>query len=143
MNNQFIKAVIAGIVGTIAMTLMMTIGAQLGMPKMEPPKMLASVMNAPMPVGFLMHFMIGIVFALMYTFIFRNWLTKISSVLGKGVVFGIITIVLAQIGQGIMGMIFPDMPEPSGSMILIMLGFVMGHLLFGIVVTQVIHRNSK
>jgi len=39
MDNKFLKSILAGIVATIAMTVIMMIAAKLGMPKIEPPKM--------------------------------------------------------------------------------------------------------
>lgn len=142
MNNKLLKSVIAGIVATIAMTAMMMIGAKMGMPKMEPPKTLAITMGAPMAVGWVMHFMIGIVLALMYSYFFRGLLSKVSSVFLKGVIFGIIALVFAKIGMSVMGMMFPDMPKPQGSMMPILLAMTMGHILFGVVTTQMIHRND-
>lgn len=142
MNNKFLRTIVAGIVATIAMTAMMMIAAQLGMPKMEPPKMLATTMGASVVVGWIMHFMIGIIFALMYAFIIKNWLTKISSYLGKGVVFGIIAFVMALIGMVVMMQIFPSMPKPSGNMMLIIMGALIGHILFGIVVAAIVNKKN-
>jgi len=143
MNSQFVKSVLAGIIATIAMTAMMMISAKLGMPKMEPPKMLAKTMGFSVTMGWVMHFMIGIIFALMYTYLFRGWLTKINSIVLKGVTFGIIAFVLAQIGMVIMGSIFPDMPQPQGNMMLIILGSIVGHVLFGVVVTLIVSKSHN
>ncbi|WP_179333938.1 DUF6789 family protein [Winogradskyella costae] len=141
MNNKFLRSVVAGIVATIAMSAMMMIAAQLGMPKMEPPKMLATTMGASVAIGWIMHFMIGIIFALIYSFIIKDWLTKITSSLGKGVVFGIIAFVMAQISMGLMMQIFPTMPTPSGNMIVILMGGLIGHILFGIVVAAIVNKK--
>ncbi|MGJ8591729.1 MAG: DUF6789 family protein [Aquaticitalea sp.] len=142
MNNTFLRSIVAGIVATIAMTAMMMIAAQLGMPKMEPPKMLATTMGVSVVIGWVMHFMIGVIFALLYAFIINGWLTKIASNLLKGVVFGIIAFVIAQISMGLMGLMFPSMPEPSGNMVLIIVGSLMGHILFGIVVAAIDNKKA-
>lgn len=47
MNNKFLKSIVAGIIATIAMTVLMVISGKLGMPKMEPPHMLATTLGAP------------------------------------------------------------------------------------------------
>lgn len=143
MNNELLKGILAGTIGTVAMTVMMMVAGKLGMPTMEPPKMLATTMGVAVPIGFVMHFMIGIVFALMYVYIFRGMLSKISSAQVKGVVFGIIAFVFAQVGMFMMGMMFSSMPEPQGNKILMMLAGFMGHILFGVVVATVISRTSK
>lgn len=141
MNNKILRSIVAGILATIAMTAMMMIAAKMGMPKMEPPKMLATTMGFSVIIGWVMHFMIGIIFALLYAFIIKNWLTKISSNLGKGVVFGIIAFVLALVSMAVMMQMFPSMQTPSGSMILILMGALMGHILFGIVVAAVMNKK--
>lgn len=142
MNNQFIKAVVAGFIATVAMTLMMMLAALMGMPKMDPPQMLATTMNTSVVLGWVMHFMIGIVFALMYTYFFQSLLANISSVLVKGLLFGLIAFVIAQIGMLVMGAMFPSMPEPQGSRAMMIVGSLLGHLLFGIVVTYAVHRGD-
>ncbi len=142
MNNKFLRSIVAGIVATIAMTVMMMIAAQLGMPKMEPPKILATTMGVSVAIGWIMHFMIGIIFALMYSYIIKDWLTKISSNLGKGAVFGIIAFVIAQISMGVMGLMLSSMPKPSGNMVLIIVGSLMGHILFGIVVAAIDNKKD-
>lgn len=141
MDNKFLKSILAGIVATIAMTVIMMIAAKLGMPKIEPPKMLATTMETSVALGWIMHFMIGIVFALIYAYLISGWLTKINSILLKGVVFGILAFVIAQVGMMVMGMMFPAMPEPTGNMVMIIMGSVIGHILFGIVAVWFIHRK--
>ncbi|WP_020568251.1 DUF6789 family protein [Neolewinella persica] len=143
MKNDLFKGLLAGVIGTVAMTAMMMVAGKLGMPTMEPPKMLATTMGVAVPIGFVMHFMIGIVFALMYVYLFRGMLSKISSAQVKGVVFGIIAFVFAQVGMFMMGMMFSSMPEPQGNKILMMLAGLMGHILFGVVVATVTSRTSK
>ena len=77
--NDFTKSVIVGIIGTIAMSLFMMVIAMLGMPKMSAPNTMAEGLGASIIVGWIIHLMIGIAFALIYTYIVSNWLRKISS----------------------------------------------------------------
>jgi len=141
MNNKFLKSVLAGIVATIAMTAMIMIAVKLGMPKMDPPQLLATTMGVSVVIGWVMHFMIGIIFALIYAYIISGWLTKISSILLKGVIFGIIAFVIALISMLVMSIMFPSMPVPSGNMVMIIMGALMGHILFGIVAVWIIDRK--
>lgn len=131
------RTILAGIIATVAMTLMMMLAALLGMPKMDPPQMLATTMGTPVIVGWVMHFMIGIIFAFLYTYLFRDLLKGIASVLVKGIAFGVIAFVLAQIAMFVMGAIFPSMPEPQGNMAMMIMGSLIGHILFGIVVAYI------
>jgi len=132
MNNKLTKAVLGGVVGTIVMTVIILIGPMMGMPKMSPPAMLAGMMGMPIFVGWMMHFIIGIVFALAYTFLLAPKV-KIANLFIKGGVFGIIVFVFAQIVMAIMGG-----PKPEGSMMMLMMGSVIGHIIYGIGVAKMV-----
>lgn len=133
MTTKIKQALIGGIIGTAVMTIVMMIAPMLGMPKMNPPQMLSMMMGFPITVGWLMHFMIGIIFAMAYAFFFINLIKKVSSNILKGAIFGFTAFIFAQIMMAIMGMMFP-MPPMEGSMMLMMIGSIMGHVIFGITV---------
>lgn len=136
MNIKNKKTILAGVIGTAIMTVVMMLAPMMGMPKMSPPKMLSGMLGMPVFVGWLMHFMIGIVFAFAYTYgcIFKH---KISNVWLKGVVFGIVIFVFAQIMMAIIGMMMP-MPKMEGSMMLMMIGSIIGHIVFGMSVAKTV-----
>ncbi len=101
--------------------------------------MMSAMMGVPMAMAWVMHFLIGIIFAAMYVFIFSKLLKKISSKYLRGAIYGIIAFILAQIGLPVMDAVFGNtMPEPQGSMVLLMIGSVMGHLIFGIVIAMMV-----
>ncbi len=137
MTNKIQKAIIGGIIGTAAMTMVTLIAPMMGMPKMSPPAMLSMMIGFPIIVGWMMHFMIGIIFAMMYAFILLNMLKKISNNILKGVIFGMFAFIFGQIMIAIMGAMFP-MPPMEGSVMLMVLGSIIGHLVFGIVAVQFI-----
>jgi uncharacterized membrane protein YagU involved in acid resistance len=136
MQNKIQQSVISGIVATIVMTVLMLLGGAMGMPKMSPPDMLAGMIGLPVAAGWMLHFMIGIVFAAGYVFLFNNWLKKIAGKIPRGAVYGIVAFLVAQIGFPVMGAIFGEAaaPAPEDSMLLIMIGSIMGHIVFGIVI---------
>lgn len=136
MNKKIQKSILAGIIGTAIMTVVMMVAPMMGMPKMSPPNMLSGMLGMPVVVGWIMHFMIGIMFAFAYTYlcIFKH---KISNVWLKGAVFGIIAFVFAQIMMKMMGMIMP-MPKMEGSMILMAMGSLIGHIIFGMAVAKTV-----
>ena len=136
MNIKIEKSILAGIIGTAVMTAVIMAAPMMGMPKMSPPEMLSGMLGIPVIVGWIMHFMIGILFAFAYTYlcIFKH---KIKNVWIKGAVFGIIAFVFAQIMMGIMGMMMP-MPKIEGSMALIAIGSLMGHIIFGMAVAKTV-----
>jgi hypothetical protein len=70
MNVNVKKAVLAGVVGTAVMTVVSAVVApMMGMPKMNPADMLASQMGGVAVLGWMAHFMIGIVLAGAYAFV--------------------------------------------------------------------------
>ena len=134
MKTKIQQAVLGGIVATAVMTMVMFGAPLMGMPKMNPAEMLAGMMGLPLFIGWLMHFMVGVIFALAYVFFFSGILAKISSKIVKGALFGFVVFIFAQVMMAVMGAILGGMPSPAGSMTLVILGSMMGHLVYGIVV---------
>ena len=136
MKTKIQKSILAGIIGTAIMTLVMMVAPMMGMPKMSPPEMLSGMLGIPILVGWIMHFMIGIMFAFAYTYlcIFKH---KINNVWLKGAVFGIIAFIFAQIMLAIMGAMLP-MPKMEGSMMLTMIGSLIGHIVFGMAIAKTV-----
>lgn len=142
MNKRFQTTILSGLAGTAVMTAITLIAPMMGMPKMNPAEMLAGMLGAPVIVGWLMHFMIGVIFAFSYTMIFEKLLSKISSPVAKGAVFGIIIFVFAQVMMLVMGAMMKGMAAPEGSKALLMIGSLMGHVIFGIVVAAVLKEKK-
>jgi len=130
--DKFSRSIFAGIVGTVVMSLFIVLGTMMGMPKMSPPDMLSIMLGISLAFGWVMHFMIGITFAVSYSYLFAP-ISKINNIYFKGAVFGIAAFVVAQIALGILGYIMP-MPPQEGSMGLVIAGSAMGHIVFGIAV---------
>ncbi|MCF8459373.1 MAG: DUF1440 domain-containing protein [Flavobacteriales bacterium] len=133
MKSKLINAAIAGSVATAVMSVIMFVGPMMGMPKMNPAEMLSGMMGVPVAVGWAMHFMIGVVFAAAYVLVFQAKVPIGNKPL-KGAVFGLVVFIFAQIMMGIMGALMGGMPQPEGSMVLMMVGSIMGHAVYGIVV---------
>ncbi len=134
MSDKKRQSLIGGIIGTAAMTLITLMAPLMGFPKMSPPDMLAGMLRLPIFAGWLMHFMIGVIFALAYIFLLQKKLQKISNRYVKGTVFGIIVFVFAQVMMLLMGAMFTSMPSPAGSLALMVLGSAIGHVVYGITV---------
>jgi uncharacterized membrane protein YagU involved in acid resistance len=141
MYNKMTKTLTAGVIATVAMTMVMFVAPLMGLPKMNAAEMLSMTMGFPIVVGWIMHFMIGIIFAFGYTFLFSKILFKISNKILNGAVYGIIVFVFAQIAMAMMGLIFA-MPKMSGDMVLMMFGSIIGHAVFGITITTLTKENG-
>jgi len=142
MNTTFNQGFTAGIVATIAMTLFMMLTTALGMPRMNPPQMLADTMGVGVFLGWITHFMIGIVFGFLYTFIFLSILSKIKNTLIRGLLFGMIAFAIAQLGMKIMSSMMPQMSMPTGNLMIMTIGSLVGHMVFGIVVVYFVKFAS-
>lgn len=132
-GTKFGKAVGAGVVGTIAMTALTVIAGMMGL-RMDIPAMLSGFLGAPLIVGWLAHFAIGIVLALGYALFFAERLPGSPAI--RGALYGLVPFLMAQIlVMPMMGMGFFTLKAPNAGMLV--LGSLMGHLVYGAVVGAV------
>jgi len=135
MKINLKKAVLAGVVGTIAMTIAATFAApMMGLPKMDVPGMLASVMGGILPIGWMAHFMIGTLLAIGYAVLQE----KIPGpTIVRGAIYSLAPWLMAQVVvMPMMGMgLF------SGAFALAF-GSLIGHLIYGSVVAAVYSKTS-
>lgn len=135
MELNFKKAVLAGVTGTMAMTLAATFAApMMGLPKMDVPGMLASVMGGILPLGWAAHFMIGIILAVGYAML-QEKIPGPSVV--RGAIYALAPWLMAQVVvMPMMGMGFfsGDFAPAFGSLI--------GHLIYGGTVAVVYSKTS-
>jgi len=134
MINKIRKAIVGGLLGTAIMTFVLFGAPLVGIPKLSPPQMLSTMLGFPILGGWLMHFMIGIIFAMMYVFAIRQFLKKVSNVMWKGTIFGVFAFIFGQIMIAILGALFTEAPSMAGGMIEMMMESMLGHVTFGIVV---------
>lgn len=126
MTLNIRKALLGGVAGTAAMTLVGAVVApMMGMPKMNPADMLATQMGGMLVAGWLAHFMIGSVLAIGYAVI-APYLPG-PPVL-RGAAYAIAPWLMAQL------VVMPMMGMPlfSGSMVMAG-GSLVGHLVYGAV----------
>ncbi len=141
-----LSAVISGILGTLAISMVMAAAPMMGMPKMDIVDMLSTMFGKPNRVlGWMMHLMMGVVFALIYAFLWSigigspGWISGLifgsAHWLVVGLMMAVIPIVHAGIKSG-------DVEAPGLWMInqggmLSFVGGLMGHIVFGLVVALV------
>lgn len=135
---NFVAAIVAGLVGTVFMTLLMMMAPKVGMPKMDVIGMLGTMFTAnegtAKIIGAIIHFMMGAVFAIIYALLWSygiggaTWLW--------GIVFGVVHGLLAGMMMPMVAKMHPRPPELEGGPKALM-GMAMGHALFGLVVALV------
>lgn len=139
MKSKIAQTIIAGLIATAVMTIVGLMAPYIGLPKINPAAMLSAMMGVPLFIGYLMHLMIGIVFAAVYVYLF-NPKVHISGKFVKGLLFGLAIFVFAQIMMLIIGMMLP-MPL-VGDKMLMMIGSLIGHLLFGVMAAVIVPNYS-
>lgn len=130
MKIRIGPAIVAGIIGTIVMTAVgLWVAPLMGLPAMNPARMLAGAMGGSIVLGWIGHFMIGTVLALIYAGVAPALPGK---PVVRGALYGIAPFLLAQLA------VIPMMGMPvfSGSAVMA-LGSLVGHLVYGGVVGAV------
>lgn len=133
MNTKPIQSLIAGIVGTAVMTFIMAVAPEMGIPESNQPVMLAAILRSSVTMGWLTHFLIGIIFAAFYVYLFSP-IVPIENKMMKGAIYGFLVSVLAQMMLVIMTSIISVMAAPVESTILLVIRSIMGHVVFGMYV---------
>ena len=138
MNIRIGRVVAAGIIGTAVMTMVgIWVAPMMGIPPMNPAEMLAGAMGGNLAIGWIAHFMVGTILALIYAVIAPR---LPGTPVVRGALYGIAPFLVAQL------MVMPMMGMPlfSGSMVMAM-GSLIGHLIYGAVVGAVygpVPRNA-
>ncbi|NOQ39364.1 MAG: hypothetical protein GQ562_03525 [Anaerolineales bacterium] len=143
---NILNAVISGILGTFAISMVMAVAPKMGMPKMDIVDMLSTMFGKPNRVlGWMMHLMMGVVFALIYAFLWSQgigspaWLSGLifgaAHWLVVGLMMGVIPIMHAGIKNG--DVEAPGLWMTNQGGMLSFIGGLMGHMVFGLVVALV------
>ena|ERR1035437_6903545 len=134
MKPQFGRAVVGGLVGTIAMTLMMMFVAPMMGVHMDIAKSLAGMMGSSHAVGLAVHFLNGtIIFPAIFVFLLFRILP--GAALVKGLIWGGILwamleiLVMSMMGMGVFGSNGPGM---KGAVAALLAHLVYGAFLGGI-----------
>ncbi len=124
--------------------MLMYAGPVMGMPRMDIAQLLGSMVlplgSSAFALGMMVHFVMGVVFAAVYAAVWNA--TGIDVTWWSGLIFGAIHTLIAFAG---MGMIMPmhrevkagNLASPVSGGAKGMMGMLMGHLVFGLVVALV------
>ncbi|MBR9998460.1 MAG: hypothetical protein KFF73_05780 [Cyclobacteriaceae bacterium] len=142
METKIKQSLIGGVVATIVMSVFMFLISFIGFPKMNPPAMLSGMMGMPVFVGWFIHLMIGVIFALAYAYFLFNLVKKAGGKVVRGLIFGVAVFIFAQIMFALMGAVMGGMPPQEGSMVLLMIASLLGHVVYGIVVAAFVTEKE-
>ena len=128
MNTNIKSTLLGGLIATAAMTMLMLVAPMMGMPKMLIGNSLAGFMHIPITLGWIMHFVIGVVLAASYVYVLKDKLS--GNAVTKGLLFSLVPFLLAQILVMPMmgaGLFSANTPAP----LMMVMGSLIGHLVYG------------
>ena len=143
---NILGAIIAGIAGTIAISMVMAMAPRMGMSKMDIVELLSTMFGKSNKIlGWMMHLMMGVVFALVYAYAWSlgfgsaSWHSGLLFGAIHWVIVGVMMAVIPLMHAGIKnGEVDPPglwMTNQGGMMSFV--GGLMGHMVFGLVVALV------
>ncbi len=107
--KKLINGAIAGVVATIVLSLMMLIKGKMGvMPELDIISMLAGMMGGALLLGWVMHFMIGVGYGVVFHLTYDKLPT--NSLIIKGLILGVVgwlvmmLMLMPMVGAGLFGM---------------------------------------
>ena len=141
-----IGAVVAGLLGTAVFSMVMWLGPRMGMPRMPIWELLGSMFatGGNLAFGWVAHFMVGTVFAIIYAALWTAGLGSANA--GSGALFGIVHWLAVGLAIGMVPVMHagiragtvqaPGVYMLSGGAMAFM-GGLAGHVLYGVVVALV------
>jgi len=141
-----LNAVISGMLGTFAISAVMAVAPMMGMPKMDIVDMLSTMFGKPNRIlGWIMHLMMGVVFALIYAYLWSlgigspGWLSGIIFGAAHWLMVGLMMTVIPMMHVGIKNgeVEAPGLWMTNQGGGLAFIGGLMGHIVFGLVVALV------
>ena len=144
---NIIGAIIAGLTGTIAMSIMMSIAPRMGMPVMDIVGLLSTLFNknGNRTFGWVMHLMMGTIFALIYAGLWSvgvgtpSWLGGMVFAAGQWLVAGLVMGGVPMMHAGVKAgtVMAPGIYMMKNGGMMAFAGGLLGHLVFGLVVALV------
>jgi len=144
---SIIGAIVAGLVGTVVISMVMMMAPNMGMPKMAIWEMLGAMFspNGNVALGWVMHLMMGAIFGIIYAALWAAGIGSVSVV--SGLVFGIVHWLVVGLMMGGMPMMHagikagtvsaPGVYMLNNGGMKSFMGGLMGHIIFGVVVALV------
>jgi hypothetical protein len=144
---NILGAVVSGMVGTIVLSMVLALAPRMGMPKMDIVGMLGSMFNKDgnQILGWGAHFMMGIVFAIVYALLWSAGISGATWV--TGLVFGAVHWLIVGLMMGVIPMMHagikagtvkaPGLYMTNQGGVMAFMGGLIGHMIFGLVVALV------
>jgi uncharacterized membrane protein YagU involved in acid resistance len=132
MKRSLARIFVAGVGATVVITVTTMVVYWAGGPRMNEAELLSYLFGLPMPVTWVLHFGVGITFAILYSLLIEAWLKKLHSWFARGAAFGVIAFVLAQVSFILIGAVTGRTPPVVGSLPVMAAVAFFAHVIFGI-----------
>ncbi|MDL1943637.1 hypothetical protein FBQ99_14985 [Chloroflexi bacterium CFX2] len=143
---NILGAVVAGVVASLVFSMVLAMAPKMGMPKMDIVSLLGSMFGKPnQALGWMMHLMMGVVFALIYAFLWSAGVSAATWVgglifgavqwLAVGMVMGMIPMMHVGIKSGAVQA--PGLWMTNHGGLMAFMGGLVGHMIFGVVIALV------
>lgn len=144
---NILNAVIAGLTASLVFSMVLAMAPKMGMPKMDIVSLLGSMFSARsiQALGWMMHLMMGVIFALLYAFLWSSGISAATWVGGLilsagqwllvGMVMGMIPLMHVGIKRGTVQA--PGVWMTNNGGLMAFMGGLLGHMIFGIVIALV------
>lgn len=138
---NILSAVIAGVVASLVFSIVLTVAPRMGMPRMDIVSLLGSMFNAKpnQTIGWMLHLMMGIVFALIYASLWSLGINGATWV--SGLIFGAVQWLVVGMAMGMMPTMHvgiksgavkaPGLWMTNNGGIMAFMGGLLGHMIFG------------
>jgi uncharacterized membrane protein YagU involved in acid resistance len=137
---KYLKIIGAGLVATAAMTMFMVFAPYVGLPKMDIGTMLGTMLGDHVVLGWVMHFVMGAIFAFFYALIFNGWLPVINDS-ARGALYGIIVFVFSEMVFAIINLSGFFDGQMKASMAMMIFGHSLACFIYGAVLGTIMKRE--
>lgn len=143
MNNKIKKSILLGIAGSLvmnlvieALTILTYISPALDLPKFNPANAISDIMGFSIAIGYGIHVLIGILFAIIYIYFLKPKLIGLNSIFLQSLIFGIIVYVFTQGLLLLINYFVKPVHYPEGSMVLIIIAGLIASFSYAITVVR-------
>jgi len=139
MEGNFGRAMVAGFVATLVMSIIQAMAPMMGLPRMDIAAMVGSMFGGSLVLGWIIHLMMGtVLWAAVYAYIAEPQLAGAPWV--RGLRYGfLLAIFVLVIGFSLVGAMFPSLAPQPGFLGMGMggamgtMGVILGHVIYGLV----------
>ena len=139
---NYLKILLAAIVATAVMTGFVLAAPLIGLPQTKIAVLLGAMFHGNLIAGWVMHFVIGILFVIPYALLFNKWL-PVENKVARGAIYGIVVFVFSEIIFALINILGYLTWDNKESMALMIFVNILSCLIYGMVLGAFFDRAGK